>query len=562
MVLVLTLISDQHNHLIMKAKFIYFKSMVVLLTLVFTAGCKKLDLAPKDTYSELTFWQVDANVNSALASVYSSIAVSTNIFYNDGLSDNAYAKLAGGTFVDVIASGNFTPTLGRFINEWTGIFRGIKSCNLFLDNVDRNTTLPDAVKNRMKAEVRFIRAWHHFTLMKWWGDAPVVRKDISPEEAQTIARSSRADVLKFVLDELDAVTPVLPKKEDYSAADNGRITKGAALALKARVLLYEGNRMSEVVTICEQLINNQAQNGAYSLSPKYSDLFSDADVNKKGPEPIFSLQFASPGRTWGEYLDFAPISVGARVNGMAPTQELVDSYIMLNGKRINEAGSGYDENDLSKNRDPRLAATVVYDKYVWTGPGGSQTIYIKPGSTPGGQSSANEYSNAGQGSPTGYYWRKYFDPKFTAPGFSSGLNLHLIRYADVLLMYAEAKQSLGQFDAGIWDKTIKLTRQRAGFTDPGAINFPTSGNLRDIIRNERRSEFAMEGLRIDDIRRWRIAETVLNGWAHGAKYGDPTVDNGYLRVQLRVFNTNRHYLWPVPASEILLNKNLTQNPNY
>jgi hypothetical protein len=548
----------------MKTKFIHHKLSLVLLLLAAVTGCKKLDLAPKDRYSDLTFWQVDANVNSALATAYSSISVSTNIFYNDAMSDNAYAKLAGSTNADVIASGNFTSTLGRFQAEWTNTFRGIKLCNLFLDNADKNTTLPENTKNRMKAEARFIRAWHHFTLMKWWGDAPIVSKDLSPEEAQTIGRSPKADVLKFVTDELDAVTAVLPKKEGYSASDNGRITKGAAIALKARVLLYEGNRMNEVVTLCEQLINNQAQNGVYALASVYSDLFSNDVVNKNGAESIFSLQFAAPIRTWGEYIDLAPISVGARTGGMSPTQELVDSYIMLNGKRINEAGSGYDENNPAKDRDPRLSATVVYHKYPWPkiGGGGVDTIYIRPGSTPSGASGANEYSNAGQGSATGYYWRKYFDPKYTAPGFSSGLNLHLIRYADVLLMYAEAKQSLGQFDAAIWDKTIRPIRQRAGFTDAGAINFPATGNLRDIIRNERRSEFVMEGLRIDDIRRWKIAEIVLNGWAHGAKYGDPTIDNGYLRVQLRVFNTNRHYLWPVPASELLLNKNLGQNPNY
>ncbi len=547
----------------MKRKLINHKRWIVLLAVVTAAGCKKLDLAPKDTYSDLTFWQVDANVNSALATAYSSIAISTNIFYNDPLSDNAYAKLAGATFADAIASGNFTSTLNRFQSEWTNIFRGIKACNLFLNNVDKNTTLPETIKNRMKAEARFIRAWHHFTLMKWWGDAPILSKDITPEQAQTIARSPKADVLKFVTDELDAVATVLPKKEGYSAADNGRITKAAAIAFKARVLLYEGNRMNEVVTLCEQLMNNQTQNGNYALAPSYSDLFSNETENKTGNEPIFSLQFAAPGRTWGDYIDLAPISVGARTGGMSPTQELVDSYIMLNGKRINEAGSGYDENNPAKDRDPRLSATIVYHKYPWPRIGGGvDTIYIRPGSTPSGASNANEYSNAGQGSATGYYWRKYFDPKYTAPGFSSGLNLHLIRYADVLLMYAEAKQSLGQLDATVWDKTIKPIRQRAGFTNAGALNFPTSGNLRDIVRNERRSEFAMEGLRIDDIRRWKIAETVLNGWAHGARYGDPSIDNGYLRVQLRVFNTNKHYLWPIPASELLLNKNLTQNPNY
>ncbi len=166
-------------------------------------------------------------------------------------------------------------------------------------------------------------------------------------------------------------------------------------------------------------------------------------------------------RTWGEYIDFAPISAGARSNNLSPTQELVNNYIMLNGKKINEAGSGYDENNPYANRDPRLTATIVYHNYTWVNPNGStQTIYIKPGTAPAGQT-ANEYSPAGQGTATGYYWRKYWDPLHAAPGISSGLNLHLIRYAEVLLMYAEAKHSLGQMTEEVWNKTIKAIKGKS-----------------------------------------------------------------------------------------------------
>ena len=129
-------------------------------------------------------------------------------------------------------------------------------------------------------------------------------------------------------------------------------------------------------------------------------------------------------------------------------------------------------------------------------------------------------------------------------------------------MYAEAKQSLGQMTAAVWDASIKVLRTRAGFTDAGALDFPGAVNMEKIIRNERRVELAMEGFRIDDIRRWKIAQTVLNGWLHGAKYGDIAIDNGYLRVQLRQFDAAKHYLWPVPPSERALNNNLTQNANY
>ncbi|MEO6723101.1 MAG: RagB/SusD family nutrient uptake outer membrane protein [Ferruginibacter sp.] len=538
--------------------FISFATMALLLC----NGCKKLDLAPSDRFTELTFWQSSENVNNALNNIYSGIYRSSNVFYNEAMSDNAFNKLGVSTGADAIASGNFTASLPRFQSDWAFYYTGIKSCNIFLENVDKNTTLPATTKERMKGEAKFVRAWHHFNLMKWWGDVPLLKADVSPDEAKAVARSSKTEVLAFVLSELDAAAIDLPTKDQYAAADNGRITKGAALALKSRVLLYEGNRMAEVVTVCEELINNQSANGSYGLVANYSDLFSDKTINKVNNESMFSLQYVPSLRTWGEYIDFAPISAGARTNNLSPSQELVDAYIMKNGKSIHDAGSGYDENNIAANRDPRLTATIVYDQYKWVNSDNStQTIYIKPGSTTGGASASNEYSTAGQGTSTGYYWRKYWDPNNTS-GLNNGTNIHLVRYAEVLLNYAEAKQALNQMTAAVWDKTIKPMRVRAGFTDAGAIDFPGTTNMTDIIRNERRVEFAMEGLRIDDIRRWKIAETVLNGWLHGAKYGDASVDNGYLRVQLRKFDATKHYLWPIPPSERALNGNISQNPNY
>lgn len=534
----------------------------LLLFPAFVWGCKKLDLAPRDRYSELTYWQTSANVNAALNNVYHWLYQDSYVLFNDGLSDNAYRR---GTDETIISSGNFTAGNNRFVSEWNNYYTGIKACNVFLDNVDENKTLDRPTLERMKGEARFVRAWLHFHLTNWWGDVPIVNKDISADEAKTITRSPKADVIQFILDELDAIAPVLPKKEDYAAADNGRITKGAVLALKARVLLYQGDRMNDVVQICGELMNDQSVNGAYSLESSYTNLFSDATINKVSNESILDLAFVPVLRTWTELFDMVPLSAGARTNGLAPTQELVDSYIMLNGKPITDAGSGYDIDDPYVNRDPRMAATIVFDKYNWINPDGStQVIYIKPGSTPAGTSAANEYSNSGQGSASGYYWRKYWDPNYTMPQMASGLNIHLIRYADILLMYAEAKEALGEFNAAVWNQTIRPIRQRAGFTDPNALEYPgNEDGMTDIIRNERRSEFALEGLRIDDIRRWKIAEDVMNGWTHGARFsGDLSTDNGFIRVQQRVFDPAKNYLWPIPPSEIELNQNLTQNPNY
>ncbi|AMR32291.1 hypothetical protein A0256_13115 [Mucilaginibacter sp. PAMC 26640] len=536
------------------------KLLIASVAVAAVSGCKKLDIAPTDRFSDLTFWQVDANVYNALNNNYSLIYNSGLYFDAEAISDNAYSPSGD---LNLIASGNATSQTGKFAGDWNNYYSAIKSCNIFLANIDKNTTLPGATKTRMVAETRFIRAFEHFNLAKWYGDVPIVDHDATPEEAQTISRSPKADVIKFVTAELEAAAAELPSKDAIPASENGRITKGAALALEARVLLYQGDRMADVVAICEKLMNDQGTNGSYSLESSYSSLFSDPNTNKSTKESILSLQYVPTLRTWQNFWDFAPRTVGGRVSNMAPTQELVDSYIMLNGKTIKDAGSGYVETDPYINRDPRLTATVVYDRYTWVNANNStKTIYIKPGSDPV-QPGLDEYNAGSQAaSATAYYWRKYFDPA-ALPNFVSGNNLHLIRYAEILLDYAEAKQSLGQMDASIWAKTIGVLRARAGFTDPGALNFPGTADLTNVIRNERRVELAMEGVRIDDIRRWKTAETTMNGYIHGAKFSsDQNTDNGYIRTQLRKFNAGRDYLWAIPAHDVDLNKNLIQNPGY
>lgn len=537
------------------------KFLLLFFLIVGSTGCTKLDLAPTDRYTELNFWESAENLNNALNNVYNRIYNSSYFFYNEALSDNAYTRQSSGSgSPNIIVSGSFTPTLDRFQNEWKFYYTGIKAANIFLENVDKNEDMSSEKIEQLKAEVRFVRAFHHFKLMNWWGDIPMLQSDITPDEAKTIARTPRSEVVKFVSDELNSIKDILPKKEEYGTEEKGRITKGAALAFRARVLLYEGNRMEEVVRICEELMENQSENGEYNLAGSYGEIFSPD--NEYGEESIFELGYVPSYRTWNHHIDFVPLSGGARSNNLAPTQELVDSYVMLNGRKMDDPQSGYDKSNPFLNRDPRLDLTIVRQGSQWENRDGSEhTIYIEPGSDPD-PSAKDEYKSSGQGTASGYYLRKYYDP--TSPAnFESGLNIILMRYAEVLLMYAEAKEALGEFDGKIWNKTIRPLRERAGFKDSEALEFPSgASNIKEIIRNERRSEFAFEDLRIDDIRRWETAEEVLNGWAHGARYGDRSVDDGYLRVQMRSFEVPKHYLWPIPESEISKNNNLTQNPGY
>jgi len=542
-----------------------FKNIAIIsLATMVSMGCKKLDIAPNDQYSSLNFWTTSANVYNALNNNY-SLMYNSNLYFNlEGTSDNAYS--GNNSDLLLIASGTANSQTAEFLNDWNAYYSAIKSCNEFLAFVDQNKTLGAATLARLKAEVRFIRAFEDFNLTKWYGDVPLINDNITEDQAKTETRTSQAQVYAFIVSEMNAIIPSLPSKDQLGAGEVGRITKGAALALEARVLLYQ-SKWADVVNVCNQLMTEQTTNGTYSLSPNYEALFNDPATNKNNTEAILSLQYVpATTRTWNNYWDFCPRTVGGRVSALAPTQELVNDYIMLNGDSITQAGSGYDENNPYVNRDPRLTATVVYDRYQWNNEGSingpSKTIYIKPGSDPN-QPGLDEYSKTSESSsPTGYYWRKYFDPSALA-NYQSGNNLHLFRYAEILLDYAEAKNALGQMDATVWAQTIGALRTRAGFTDQNALNYPGGNDMTAIIRRERRVELAMEGLRTDDIRRWKVANAVMNGYVHGARFsGDPSTDNGYIRAQKRAFNPNRDYLWPIPLSEINLDKNLTQNPNY
>ena len=212
-----------------------------------------------------------------------------------------------------------------------------------------------------------------------------------------------------------------------------------------------------------------------------------------------------------------------------------------------------------QNRDPRLSATIIHDEYSLTDFSGNEvTIDTSPGAEPNG---LNFSSNS---TPTGYYVSKFYDQQARNVS-NSGLNLIVIRYAEVLLNYAEAKIESGTFTSADWNNTVRQIRERAGLSGAAALNYPGNDQeaLRTIVRNERRLELAFEaGHRFFDIRRWQIADEVLDGWAHGIQTNVSPQDDGYERVDLRTFDTDKHYLWPIPQSERDINDKLSQNPNW
>ncbi|WP_202866461.1 RagB/SusD family nutrient uptake outer membrane protein [Flavobacterium cupreum] len=526
------------------------KHIIVLLVMCVFWGCENLDTPLLDKESDLSFWDKPEDALNALNSCYPDLYNADQFIFNESLSDNSYTKSNNGSLVRDVANGSYDTSAALVRDVWNSRYVGIKHCNILLDNINKVPGLSDDLKKRYIAEARAIRAFHYFILMNNFGDVPLVTKEISIEESRKMPRTPKKDVLQFILDELD-FAKILPNS--YASTDKGRFTKGAAMALKARVLLCE-SRWQEVANICDALINKDEAGNLDLFSGSYADLFKPQ--NKNNIEVLLDVQFMPINREQNTQYYLIPPSFGGFA-AISPTQELVDSYLLSNGKTI--ADASYNELNPYNNRDPRLDATVIrHGSQLENANGSFTTINTALGT---GDDSINNSSNS---TPTGYYVSKFYD-KTARNMLYSGSNLILIRYADVLLMYAEAKAKLNQFGQAEWDLTIKKLRTRAGFTNPAALNYPavSSSEMEEIIHRERRSELAMEGLRLMDLRRWKSAETVLNDWVHGMKTNEaPLIDNGYVRVEKRIFNANKNYLWPVPQSERDLNKNLSQNPNW
>jgi starch-binding outer membrane protein, SusD/RagB family len=513
------------------------------LVVVMCMGCADLDIAPIDAQSELNYWQTEEDASTYLNTLYADIMSADTYLFLSAMTDDAYTRRED---IRNIGNGNYDPSNGFILSQWSQRYEGIRRCNIFLNNIGRVDDLTDDERNQYIGQAKFIRAWHYFLLTQWFGDVPLVTDEISIEQAQSLTRTAKAEIDQFINDELETAISFLP--ETYPTGSEGRVTKNAAIALKSRFHLYNGQDQV-AADLAGQLF------GKYSLFPSYANLFKmDNEFND---EVILDLQYVPINREHNLQYSLIPPSEGGYAN-FSPFQEFVDTYTMTNGLPIADAASGYDENNPYANRDPRLAANVIFDNYNWTRFDGSQIIIdTSPNASPNG---INFSSNT---TPTGYYVGKYYD-RTARSVVNSGLNLILIRYAEVLLNYAEAKVNLETFNSTDWDNTIKLIRQRAGLTGT-ALDFPGTDQdaLKQLIRDERRKELAFEaGHRFFDIRRWRIADDVLSGWLHGIKTDLLPDDGGLQRVDFKTFEPSKHYLWPIPQIERDLNKSLSQNDNW
>ncbi len=358
-------------------------------------------------------------------------------------------------------------------------------------------------------------------------------------------RTPHEDVINFVIEELKDIDNHLP--ESYPSADVGRVTKGAARAMLMRAYMRE-NRYAEAKAAAKSVMDI----GRYDMYPSYEKLFRYEGENCI--EVIFDKQFVATNYNHS----FTKLLVPRSCFGdghIVPLQGLVNAYQMLNGKFIDEEGSGFDPYNPYENRDLRLKATVLTPGAVMQN---GEIFNPLPDQTPTGTDAIDNGNSSV--SRTGFNFTKYVNPEdLNESNNNCHNNIILIRYAEVLLSYAEAKVETNDIDQSVYDAINKI-RERAGL--PLITTGKSQQELIDIIRQERKVEFLLEGIRYFDIRRWKIAEEVMPGQTYGMTYPDANGQLVTVRAENRRFNPARDYLWPVPFRERNVNKNLTQNPNY
>lgn len=511
----------------------------------FLSACNKdlLETIPNDRVSSEIFWKTEKDATLAANAVYTYLETAANFTNWDAMSDIGHVTLMWRE-ESVIEKGAYDATYAKILNEWNDAYKGIQAANAFLDNVDKGTTSNTALIDRLKGEVRTLRAYFYIKLALLYGDVPLVTKSMTVEESRQITRTPVAQVWDFVSKELTEAAALLPT----TPTEKGRATKGAALAINARALLYAG-RYREAAAAAKQVMDLNL----YSLYPAYENLFTYAAENNA--EVIFDKQHVKDIQSNNIFSLTTPNSVFPQVNSFVPTKQAVDAYRMTNGKEITDPTSGFDPKNPYANRDPRLR----YSIYVLGSelPNG-KTYDSRPGSGTG-----DAIGNSENSTGTGFNTRKYLNKDDMVQPGNSGINLILMRYAEVLLIYAEAKIEANELDPSVL-AAINQVRSRPDVKMPAVTALGSQAEMRKLVRNERQVELAFEGLRYFDIRRWRIAEAVVPGILYGMTYTNPAgqLTTISLPAFVKVFNKDRDYLWPIPQRERELNPNLTQNPNW
>ncbi len=614
----------------MKAIHIFLMAGLLMLT----ASCKKyLDVVPSEYATDKDIF---GNINlseEALARLYNALPndLGSNItaytdesyhhWFDNGGAIDAYKYNLGSWSVNDNPAGN-----------WSGKYQDIRRANIFIDRIDAVPVPLDRVefyniwKPRYKAEARFIRAQFYFELFKRYGAVPLMTsaQDIDPSDLTNtlLSRNSVDEVVNFIVAECNAIVADLPLSHDN--AQIGRITKGAALALKSRTLLYAASPLFNGNPLYTGIKNKDGKalfNGTYDKEKWKKAADAAKEVIDLG---IYSLYNPFPGnpvqnyaaqfynRDYNETILPRIIANGTGYDGdilpngppfkgsgkLTPLVELVDAYEMNNGYPIGENGSGYvisgtwsgqlwdglkfqnvtNISNMYKNRDPRFYASIFFQYSQWRFDATKRPIKLAWWGAGNGQTDGWATGKAGT-NPWGHNVRKFLSPDYdrNANTGTARRNFPIFRLAEIYLNYAEAmNEYLDQPDSRVYEY-LNLVRSRVAMPVlPILASDNTKEGMRKRLQNERRVEFAFEGSRFWDVRRWLIAKTVDNTAVHVLN-ARPSVDEltatglnvsseaagvavlyKPVIIQTRVFS-DKHYLMPIPQNEIDKDPNLVQN---
>lgn len=581
--------------------------VVCLLFVMFglMSSCKRdlLDLKPLDSVSDADLWNDPNLVRAFVNRRYDQIGWGWTESWMSSVVDETYLIWSRGT--EPITRGFVNPNdLGRMNGGWWGgdnrswatIWSNIRECNVFLENVDLVPFTDEEQKNRMIGEVTFIRALMFFDLVSKYGGVPLVTRAYGlddMEEGASLSRNTYKECVDFIVGECDRAAAMLPAR--FTGDENGKATLVAALALKSRMLLYaasplmnnqvenelvgytqsEADRWIRAAAAAKEVIDQALANG-YALYDQHGDdvktNYTEMFLDKSSNEVLFSRQnYGSPNNM--HYIDQVNTPNGyGGWGGNVPIQEFVDDFEVIIG---GEAMS-FDWNNASMranpyaNRDQRLYAYVLYDGAPWKGRNLETHFREQAGtSTLAGGRDTRDGTEPWNASTSGYNMRKFINEGYVSNSWNftgrSAQNWIWFRLGECYLNYAEAQYFAGNETEARWGLNVIRHRARMPEVNVGGTQ------LLEHIQRERRIELAFEEHRYFDIRRWLIAEDVMNRNATGvviirkldgtteyrAHTGTPETT-----VEERNFVAPRMYWLPIPQQERDRNPNLQQNPGY
>ena len=568
--------------------------IILLIVVLAVVACDKqiLDLKSLTEPVSTTFFSSENELQLALTGIYNSlIRKDYGVAYQMGMDNGGTdIGISRGCAFDNQGAGTQSSTTGTYQSLYSYYYRGIGRANNLLVNMGRAKDLvPENNYMQIRAEALTLRAYFYHYLTEFFGDVPYINFVASSPKDGLLPRTAKSVVADSMMADLQTASSFLPLK-----ADKGRITKGFALGLRARIALYNG-RWAEAAASAKAVMDMEASAG-YSLYPDYEGLFQRAGEGCS--EIMLSMPFQDGFMTANYGYPLGSRNCGGYTT-MAPTQSMIDSYEATDGLPIDESAV-YDPSKPFDNRDPRLKASIVTPQSEWAGfiyeSHPDSLIYrFVDGTVAGANNDCRTVK--WPASFCGYIWKKYDDEAAQSiKQLWSEIDFSLMRYAEILLTYAEAKIEMDDIDASVLN-AINRVRARAYGVDVAnvaaypAITTMDQAQLRAVIRRERKVELANEGFRMFDIRRWRIAEKVMPVTIYGrildekhatlipaidddcfvsyagveSQY-DLNTDSRFPNTQNRLFDKNRDYLCPIPQAEIDtyagFGVTLEQNPGY